>query len=110
MKDHVNYFLILENNKLLEIVESEFDEEITFFVLSQMFPGLTVIKNDNETGQLFIKNSEFINGKFYPPKPYGSWIIKDDSWSAPVEYPNDGNLYFWDESKINWIQYTEQFN
>ena len=46
-------------------------------------------------------------------KPYPSWIIKDievgdnkaivSEWAAPIDYPNDGNSYIWDEESVNWI-------
>ena len=54
------------------------------------------------------------------PKPYPSWIIKDVdispdvftstglsvycNWFAPVDYPNDGKSYLWDEENVNWIE------
>ena len=55
-------------------------------------------------------------------KPYASWILKDSvqqeytdeegnlkkiivtDWAAPVEKPNDGNSYLWDEETLNWIE------
>ena len=56
-----------------------------------------------------------------PPshKPYSSWIIVDkdispevfqdgtsiySDWGAPVDYPNDGKSYIWDEETVNWIE------
>ena len=51
-------------------------------------------------------------------KPYESWVLKDvvigvdnnvdvirTKWVAPVDYPNDGNSYIWDEEKINWVEF-----
>ena len=47
-------------------------------------------------------------------KPYPSWIVKDvevgddkvlvSEWAAPVEKPNDGKSYIWDEETLNWIE------
>ena len=41
---------------------------------------------------------------FIPPKPFDSWVLNEDSclWEAPVEYPNDGNHYNWNESTQTW--------
>ena len=41
---------------------------------------------------------------FIPPKPYPSWVLNDDTcqWGAPVVYPDDGELYKWNEIKISW--------
>jgi|TARA_B110000285_G_scaffold144968_1_gene161916 hypothetical protein len=38
------------------------------------------------------------NDVFYKPKPYASWTLADTwLWVAPIAYPDDGNLYDWDE-------------
>lgn len=41
---------------------------------------------------------------FYPPKPYNSWVLNETSclWEAPVAYPNDGNMYIWNEDELRW--------
>jgi hypothetical protein len=46
------------------------------------------------------------------PKPYPSWIVKDvevglnkvlaSVWSSPIDYPNDGNSYLWNEETQSW--------
>lgn len=43
---------------------------------------------------------------FIPPKPYASWVLDEQSclWNAPIEMPNDGKNYIWDESSQNWIE------
>ena len=55
------------------------------------------------------------NDVFYPPAPYSSWVISEDTnwiWVAPVEYPSDANdemdpslphkAYEWNEDSENW--------
>ena len=39
-------------------------------------------------------------------KPYPSWVgdIDTMSWQSPLPYPQDGKMYQWDESIINWIE------
>jgi hypothetical protein len=41
---------------------------------------------------------------FIPPKPFDSWVLNETSclWEAPVEYPNDGQQYKWNEETTNW--------
>lgn len=43
---------------------------------------------------------------FIAPKPYDSWILDEESctWEAPISYPDDGTIYEWDESVVNWIE------
>ena len=41
---------------------------------------------------------------FIPPKPFNSWILNEDTclWNAPVAYPQDGNMYKWNEQNQSW--------
>jgi len=43
---------------------------------------------------------------FIPPKPQGfdSWVLNESSclWEAPVEYPDDGQIYTWNEETTSW--------
>lgn len=41
---------------------------------------------------------------FIEPKPFESWILNETiyAWEAPIEYPNDGKEYSWNESIVNW--------
>ena len=43
---------------------------------------------------------------FIPPKPFQSWVLSEDTclWDAPTAHPNDGELYNWDESILNWVE------
>lgn len=42
---------------------------------------------------------------FIPPKPYPSWLFDTATcdWVAPVPYPNDGKVYYWDEATLSWV-------
>ena len=43
---------------------------------------------------------------FIPPKPYPSWLLNTETceWEAPIPYPNDGKLYYWDEATQQWVE------
>ena len=45
---------------------------------------------------------------FIAPKPYPSWFLNEETciWEAPVPYPNDGQLYSWDETTKSWLLST----
>ena len=45
---------------------------------------------------------------FIPIKPYQSWILNEQtcSWEAPILYPNDGQIYSWNEENQNWTLQT----
>ena len=62
-------------------------------------------------GTLFRKNYPGIGfsydadrDAFIPPQPYTSWVLNEDTclWEAPVPYPEDGNMYAWDEEAGEW--------
>jgi len=46
---------------------------------------------------------------FYAPQPFASWTLNEKTclWEAPVEYPDDGNDYIWNENITNWTEITE---
>jgi len=43
---------------------------------------------------------------FIPPQPFPSWTLNEETclWDAPVPYPEDGELYVWDEQTTSWVQ------
>lgn len=51
-------------------------------------------------GALYDANAD----AFYSPQPFSSWTLDTDSytWVCPVEYPNDGNSYLWNEDNQTW--------
>lgn len=46
---------------------------------------------------------------FVPPKPFDSWILNEETarWEAPEPYPQDGNMYLWDEESTAWVEVAE---
>lgn len=57
----------------------------------------------NYAGVGFTYDSE--RDAFIPPQPYASWTLNESTcrWVAPVAYPDDGQVYTWDEGSQNWI-------
>jgi len=41
---------------------------------------------------------------FIPPKPFNSWTLDEDTclWESPVAYPDDGQIYQWNETDQQW--------
>lgn len=43
--------------------------------------------------------------EFIPPQPYLSWTLnQNNQWIPPVNYPEDGLAYYWDETSKSWIR------
>lgn len=49
-----------------------------------------------------------VNDIFRAPQPFDSWSLNTTSWTweAPVDYPEDGNIYTWNEENQSWEQTT----
>ena len=41
---------------------------------------------------------------FYAPQPYPSWTLDETTclWNPPVAYPDDDNMYTWNETNQTW--------
>ena len=44
------------------------------------------------------------NDVFYESQPYPSWILNETTWTweAPIDYPDDGLMYHWNEENLKW--------
>lgn len=47
-----------------------------------------------------------VRDAFIPPKPFNSWILDEDTclWKAPIEKPQDGLRYTWNEQNQQWVE------
>ena len=56
----------------------------------------------NHAGIGYIYDSQ--RDAFIPKKPYNSWILNDSTcnWEPPIAYPQDNNLYEWNETTKTW--------
>jgi hypothetical protein len=66
--------------------------------------GTPLRKNYAGIGYVYDK----IRDAFYAPQPYPSWTLNEDTclWECPVAYPNDGNMYEWNETDQQWDEVT----
>jgi len=62
--------------------------------------GTPLRKNYAIVGGIYDKDKD----AFYEQQPYSSWILNEDTciWEAPVAYPDDGNMYIWNETARQW--------
>lgn len=70
---------------------------------------LDTFKNDQQLDSIILASDKAVIGStwdgvnFILPQPYESWILGEDFyWKPPIEYPQDGMMYEWDESIKNW--------
>jgi len=44
---------------------------------------------------------------FIADKPYPSWTLdSNDDWQAPTSKPDDGKMYYWNETDRKWEEIT----
>lgn len=47
---------------------------------------------------------EYVDGYFYSAQIFKSWEKNGKGqWEPPIPYPNDGNIYIWNEDLQQWI-------
>lgn len=94
-------YAMLKNSIVTNIIVFDNPSETTI----QYFKELHEVDDIIVAGENCFIGSEYDNEVFWYNKPYPSWI-KDyelNSWKAPVERPQDENLYYWNEDTTSWI-------
>ena len=46
---------------------------------------------------------DYVDGYFYPPKPYPSWTRDKGHWVPPIPAPVGTATFLWDEEQQAWI-------
>ena len=108
----VQVIVVSNNDCMLDGVENE---TVGVMFCKSLFGQDTRWKQTSYNGNIR-KNYAGINytydqdrDAFIPQKPFASWVLNETTcvWEAPVAMPNDGDLYFWDEEKMLWVNVTK---
>ena len=61
----------------------------------------SVRKNPARRGYIYDEDRD----AFILPQPYDSWTLNEDTcrWEAPSAYPDDGQIYDWNEETTSWV-------
>lgn len=75
------------------------------FIWKQTSYNANFRKNYGRPGSTY----DSVRNAFIPPKPFPSWVLNEQTcrWDPPVPYPNDGKSYLWDETIVNWREWSE---
>lgn len=78
-----------EQNPLIEEIKQNLNADIAVCSDSTEFKGVHCV---------------YIDGVFYSPKPYDSWIWDNEKncWDAPVSKPDEESDWKWLEDKLQW--------
>jgi len=62
--------------------------------------GIPLRKNHAGIGYTYDEDRD----AFIPKKPYQSWVLNESTclWESPIPYPQDGNMYKWNEQNQSW--------
>jgi hypothetical protein len=119
-----HYAFLDENNVVTEVIvgKDEGEDGVDWEAHYSAFRGQTCKRTSYNTiggvhsggGIPFRKNYAGVGhiydaqrDAFISPQPFASWILNEDSclWNAPVPYPDDGELYEWDEKSLLWVRH-----
>ena len=112
-----HYAFLDENNVVTEVITGKDENELIDGLTPEQWYG-------NFRGQVCVRTSYNNNirkqyagigftydadaDEFVAPQPFPSWSLdSNNDWQAPVEKPNNGNYYYWDEETTTWIEVTE---
>jgi hypothetical protein len=112
----MGHFAKVVDGKVTQVIVAE-PEFFDTFVDSS--PGTWLQTSYNTVGNKHLKGGTPLRGNFagigysydsladvfYAPQPFPSWSLNTQTylWNAPVPYPNDGNIYYWDEATQSWV-------
>lgn len=101
---------VVHNNELLDENNQESEAKGIEFLVNwsggytnwkQTSYNGTIRKNYAGIGYIYDAQRD----AFIPPQPFNSWLLDETScqWNPPIAYPQDGQIYVWDEATISWI-------
>ena len=106
-----HYAFLDENNMVTEVItgidETELIEGLDTETWYGNFRG-QVCKRTSYNSRIrgnYASRGDFYNEAediFIVPQPYPSWIRSGSFWDAPTPRPDDGQLYFWNETTLSW--------
>ena len=90
----------LQNNKIVDVIVANKDFNDTL-----QNKDFYVEDDGNKRNVAMIGGSyDATRDMFIMPKAYPSWVFDEESgrWKAPIDMPDDGGRYIWNELTKNW--------
>jgi len=103
----VEQVIVVSNNELLDESGIESEQKGIDFC-TNLFGGRWIQTSYNGNFRKNYAGVKYlydpIRDAFIKPQPYPSWVLDEESckWQAPVPYPTDNEIYFWDEESLTW--------
>ncbi|MBF0399961.1 MAG: hypothetical protein HQL90_04265 [Magnetococcales bacterium] len=95
----------IDGNNIVVNIESVSDDPDKQSAYIAAFPGKTfiplgvVVAGTVNIGNVYDQNAHAC----YPPQPFPSWTLNQDTWTwePPIAHP--GGLAVWNEEQQNWV-------
>jgi hypothetical protein len=94
----IKNYAIIENDIVVNVVIG--DNE---WAANQQSTLVELTDSDNA-----LVGGKYIDGVFYKPKPYPSWVESGSGWAPPVPKPEniEGFGWMWNEESLSWVSLT----
>jgi hypothetical protein len=91
----IKNYAIIENDIVVNVVIG--DNE---WAANQQSTLVELTDSDNA-----LVGGKYIDGVFYKPKPYPSWVESGSGWAPPVPKPEniEGFGWMWNEESLSWV-------
>ena len=99
--------IVVDNNDILDAQGNE-SEDVGAQFCTDLLGGIWVQTSYNGNIRKNYAGIGFTydatRDAFIAPQTYPSWVLDESTcrWEAPVPYPEDDNMYIWNEDLINW--------
>lgn len=108
-----HYAYLDQNNVVINVIVGKDENELIDGLEPEIYYAqntLYKVKRTSYNGKIRVRYAgigyryDEIRDAFIPPQPYISWTFNENTlnWDPPIPYPNDGKIYYWDESTKEW--------
>lgn len=102
------YFAELQNNIVQRVVSATDAQWCIDNLGGEWVQTYYATEGKNYAGIGYTYDS--LKDNFISPQPHSSWVLDNNCiWQAPVEEPNDGKLYRWNEDTLSWVITKEKW-
>tara|TARA_B110000259_G_C13975701_1_gene386627 strand:- start:777 stop:1091 length:315 start_codon:yes stop_codon:yes gene_type:complete len=102
----MSHFAKINNNIVTEVIVAEKDF-INSGAVGDEFLWIQTSYSGSFRGKYAANGDTWdkVNEVFISPKPFPSWTLDGSfEWQPPTAYPDDGNIYSWDEDTTAWVE------
>jgi|TARA_R110000787_G_scaffold189765_1_gene301377 hypothetical protein len=104
----MSIFAKIENERVVDVIvadQSFIDNLSEAFIESENSDGVVLRKNKAVRGMNYSASlGAFYWDETHKEAPSYVWDVNLCQWVAPVSYPTDGKIYWWNEDITNWVE------